>query len=258
VRARAAIGGARAIAPGRRAHAGGRPALPMEQRMDVSLWMTRALLTVAPETPLHAAARCMAEHRVRHLLVVAPQRPRHLLGIVSTHDLYRATDAGVNPFSPRAHDARAEAGGTVGAIMTAHPLTIPSATPLAEAARVLRDRKFGCLPVVDRGELVGVLTENDILRAFVRWTGADEPGYDVACVAPPHGDALGALGALAAARGLHVVSAAAFDHDGRRLLAVHFAGADDEAFVDDLWRSGHTILRVRRTGGRAVPPAART
>ncbi|MBL8754609.1 MAG: CBS domain-containing protein [Planctomycetes bacterium] len=213
--------------------------------MDTSLWMARDLLTVTPDTPVEDGAREMARRRVRHLLVVDGGDREHLLGIVSSHDLYLAAESGMNPFSPRAQD---RSGRTLGEIMTARPTTIAPTTPLAEAARLLRDKKFGCLPVVDHGRLVGVLTEHDILRAFVRWTGAEDPGYEVTAVAAKDHDAFGDLVRLAGVRGLRLVSAASFAHDGRDLLVLHVAGKHDDSFVDALWRCGHTILRVRTTG----------
>ncbi|MBX3464701.1 MAG: CBS domain-containing protein [Planctomycetes bacterium] len=219
--------------------------------MDTSLWMSRDLLTVDPATPLVAAARRMAQRRVRHVLVVDPPGSTHLVGIVSSHDLYLAAESGVNPFSPLAvEDERCP----VGAVMTPHPLSIPSSTSIADAARILHAKKYGCLPVVDHGELVGVLTEHDLLRAFVRMTGADQPGYEVTCVLTATDDVLGRLHELAVQHGLQLVSASMFDHDGRRFGVVHLVGPRSSAFVDGLWRSGHTILRVRAT--EASAPAA--
>jgi len=214
--------------------------------MDTSLWMTRELLTVTPTTPLHVASQCMAKRRVRHLLVVDAEGSQHLVGLVSSHDLFLAAESGINPFSPLAIDRGTKA--RVGDIMVTHPCSIPSTTSIAEAARLLRDKKFGCLPVVDRGELVGVLTENDLLRAFLCMSGADQPGYEVTCVVADGRDALGEMNTLAHQRGLRLVSAAVFDHDGKHYGVVHFAGKADDAFVDALWRCGHTILRVQPTG----------
>ena len=195
----------------------------------------------------------MAERRVRHLLVVDPTTPTELVGIVSSHDLYLAAESGVNPLSPRAFDGPTR---TIGEVMTAHPLTIAPSLPLAEAARILRDRKFGCLPVVDHGELVGVLTEHDILRAFLRWTGADQHGYEVTAVIGPDRDALGELNEVANTHGLRIVSASSFEHDKKPLLVLHVVGHRNEAFVDALWRCGHTILRVRATDGAPVATGA--
>jgi CBS domain-containing protein len=211
--------------------------------MDTSLWMSRDLLTVTPATPVHVASQRMARRRVRHLLVVADEGSDELVGLASSHDLFLAAEAGIHPFSPVAAD---RSSTTVGAIMTRSPRSIAPSTPIAEAARILRDEKFGCLPVVDRGVLVGILTEHDILRAFLRMSGADQPGYEVTCVVGDAGagDVLGVMHALATSRGLRLVSANVFDHDGKRYAVVRFAGVRDDAFVEALWASGLTILRV--------------
>ncbi|MBK8095989.1 MAG: CBS domain-containing protein [Planctomycetes bacterium] len=222
--------------------------------MDTALWMARDLLTATPDTPLAVAARQMAARHVRHLLVVADDDARRLVGLVSSHDLFLAADAGVHPNSPRAVDGDER---TLADIMTLHPATIPSTTSIAEAARILRDRKFGCLPVVDRGELVGVLTEHDILRAFLRMAGADQPGYEVTAIVGDTTDVLGTLHSLAERRHLRLVSASVFDHDRRRYAVVHFVGGPDDAFVESLWRSGLTILRVRAATEAAAFDASR-
>jgi CBS domain-containing protein len=230
--------------------------------MDTSLWMARDLLTIGPDTTLSAAARQMAERRVRHLLVVDPPGSRHLIGVVSSHDLYLAADAGVKPTSPHALTREHRHGEpVVASIMTVRPVTITSNTSIADAARLLRDKKFGCLPVVDHGELVGVLTEHDLLRAFLAVSGADQAGYEVTCVLAPGQDVIGEMNGLASRRGLQLCSASSFDHGGRRLGVVHFHGAKNDAFIDSLWRCGHTILRVRATGSGtpaviAAPPTA--
>lgn len=214
--------------------------------MDTSLWMARDLLTVVPETPLHVASKLMADRKVRHLLVVAREGSHELVGLVSSHDLFLAAESGISPFSPRAVDRLSQ---TVGDIMTRHPCSIPPNTSISEAARVLRDRKFGCLPVVDRGELVGILTEHDILRAFLRMSGGDQAGYEVTCVVRDGTDVIGRSNALATARGLRLVSTATFDHDKKRFAVLHFVGKRDDVFVESLWKSGLTILRVHETDG---------
>lgn len=226
-----------------------------ELAMDTSLWMARDLLTVTPDTLLHVASQAMAGRHVRHLPVVERVGSRRLVGLVSSHDLFLAAESGVNPFSPRAVDHGTQ---TVREVMTPHPCSIPSNTSIAEAARLLRDKKFGCLPVVDDGELVGILTEHDILRAFLRLSGADQPGYEVTCVVRGGADVLGEMSALAARAGLRMRNASVFDHESKRYALLHFAGKRDDAFVEALWQCGHTILRVRPMQGASGEVVVRT
>jgi CBS domain-containing protein len=52
-------------------------------------------------------------------------------------------------------------------IMTRSPTTISPAAPLREAVQILCDKKFGAIPVVEKGKLVGIITGVDMLRAFL-------------------------------------------------------------------------------------------
>jgi acetoin utilization protein AcuB len=51
--------------------------------------------------------------------------------------------------------------------MTENPVTVAPTTPLHEAARLLSERKIDALPVLEDGQLVGVMTSSDIFRAFL-------------------------------------------------------------------------------------------
>ena len=55
---------------------------------------------------------------------------------------------------------------TVGEVMTRGVVTVEPDRDLRQAARIMHERKIGALPVVDRGRLVGMLSEHDVLRAF--------------------------------------------------------------------------------------------
>jgi CBS domain-containing protein len=57
---------------------------------------------------------------------------------------------------------------TVGAVMTKNVVVVESGREATEAAQVMLDHKIGALPVVDRGHLVGIITETDLLRAYVK------------------------------------------------------------------------------------------
>ena len=59
---------------------------------------------------------------------------------------------------------------TVGQVMTQSVITVGPDRPARDAARLMLDNKIGALPVLDGGHLVGILTETDIVRAFVHMT----------------------------------------------------------------------------------------
>jgi CBS domain-containing protein len=131
----------------------------------VSLWMTRDPVRVSVNCPIARAARLMAAHRIRHVLVVDGDR---LAGIVSNRDVRGLLVDG-------ASERALSADSPVSATMTESVVTAAPSTPLAEAVRALLDRKIGALPIVEDGRLVGILTRSDALEAFLVWAERARP-----------------------------------------------------------------------------------
>jgi CBS domain-containing protein len=107
------------------------------------------------------ARQRMVDERIRHLIVVEHDR---VVGIVTDRDIR------LNLPSPATSLSVWEinfllAKLTVGAVMSSAVLVVESERPIAEAARLMIDHKIGALPVVDDGQLVGIITESDFVRA---------------------------------------------------------------------------------------------
>src|SRR5438105_2328858 len=136
--------------------------------MNVSMWMSRELVTITPHTPITEAAAFMARKNIRRLPVVEAHSAGHrLVGMVSAIDIFRAYPPNVNPFglAPETYQTSAKAAE----IMNRHPVTITPEAPIDEAVRVMRDQKIGELPVLRDATLVGLITESDIFRAFANF-----------------------------------------------------------------------------------------
>jgi CBS domain-containing protein len=144
--------------------------------MKVQDVMSREVLTVSPETPVHEVARLLSEHHVSGAPVVDADGA--LLGIVTETDLAHRLAAKVSP--PRSwlralfSAAPAEAldyakarGRRARDIMTAAPVTIGEEASLEEAARLLEEKGVRRLPVLRGGRLVGVISRADMLRALL-------------------------------------------------------------------------------------------
>jgi acetoin utilization protein AcuB len=138
--------------------------------MKIAKLMTTKLLTVSPDDSVEGAVRMLQQRGVRHLLVLDGH---DLVGILSDRDIKRALD-----FSKRKHKKLLNLGGLffllepilVREIMTKDPVSIAPSATAQEAAEVMVSRRFGALPVVKAGKLVGIVTESDLLRYFA---GAD-------------------------------------------------------------------------------------
>jgi CBS domain-containing membrane protein len=123
--------------------------------------MTRDAATLDRNDQLSVADDVMRLGRIRHMPVI--DEDGEVVGIVTQRDLFRG--ALVRAFGyGEAAQRRILKTIAVKEVMTSDPLTTAPDVPLAEAGRRMLDHKIGCLPVVDRGKLIGILTESDFVR----------------------------------------------------------------------------------------------
>jgi acetoin utilization protein AcuB len=133
--------------------------------------MQAAVITITPKTSLPEAMRLLRHRGIRHLPVVEDDT---LVGIVSDRDLKGAMASPAT--SLEAHELRYLLDAlTVDEIMTRAVITVGRTVPIEEAARLMVKEKVSALPVTERGRLVGIVTETDVLDLFVKGMGAGEP-----------------------------------------------------------------------------------
>jgi acetoin utilization protein AcuB len=130
-------------------------------------WMKPDPITVTGNVTIPDAYWLMVNHRIRRLLVVDNEK---LVGIVTMEDLRQKI-----PFTAFSMDAvRASdilAHYPVYKVMSHNPRTISPDIPLIEAARLMLENHISTLPVMKAEQLVGIITESDIFRAFVELIG---------------------------------------------------------------------------------------
>ena len=132
--------------------------------MKIRDLMTAKPITVDLDTPVLEARQIMLSKRIRHLLVTDGPK---LAGMVTDRDIR------LNLPSPATSLSVWEinyllARLTVESVMTKALVTVSPGWDPRDAAVLMLDHKIGALPVVDNGELVGIITETDLLQAFVK------------------------------------------------------------------------------------------
>jgi acetoin utilization protein AcuB len=135
--------------------------------MQVEQWMNRDPVTVGPQESFRTAMHLIRQKGIRHLPVVEGKR---LVGIVTDRDLRQAAPSGATSLSIHELHYLLEKL-TVREIMTRQVVTIRPDQTVEEAALLLLGHRIGGLPVVREGELVGIITETDILQAFLQLRG---------------------------------------------------------------------------------------
>jgi CBS domain-containing protein len=118
--------------------------------MTIGDFMSRNVLSVAPEDTIGEAAQLMADANVGSSVVLEHGR---LIGILTERDLLRAMAQRVHPSEARVREW-----------MTAEPVAVSESTSADEAARLMVENGFRHLPVVDGDRTLGVVSLRDVMR----------------------------------------------------------------------------------------------
>ncbi len=138
--------------------------------MRVSELMSKHVWTIRMSDSCHEAAARMCREKIGHLPVVANDGT--LQGIVTDRDLrHHLFGPGVFGHIGNVSVHTLLKAHSVKEIMSFPVVSVEPAASLEDAARLMRERKIGALPVVEAGRVVGILTETDLLRHICR---ADE------------------------------------------------------------------------------------
>ena len=124
--------------------------------------MSRNVTTLGRNDKLSAVGDLMKIDRIRHMPILDEQGSA--VGIVSQRDLFLSALVRALGFGTSAAEKVLDSL-LVKEVMTQNVITTTPDTPLPAAAQVMCDKKVECLPVVDGGRLVGILTEGDFVAA---------------------------------------------------------------------------------------------
>jgi CBS-domain-containing membrane protein len=141
--------------------------------------MTRDVITVSPETDIAHAARLLLEKSINGVPVV--DETGKLVGILCQSDLVAQQKRfpiptlftlldGFIPLTSMKHlerEVQKITATTVAEAMSPNPVTVRPEASIEEVGTIMVDRNFHTLPVVDRGELVGIVGKEDVLRTLL-------------------------------------------------------------------------------------------
>lgn len=129
--------------------------------------MTRDPACVSSTDTLRTAVDQLRLRKCRRLPVVDNGK---LVGIISDRDVRLALNS---PFilRERSQDETLLDRVLVAECMTPDPVCLSPEASVVDAARLIHDRRFGGVPIVDEGKLVGIVTETDVLGCFIRLLG---------------------------------------------------------------------------------------
>jgi CBS domain-containing membrane protein len=133
--------------------------------------MSTEMVTLLRNDRLSIAEDIMSLCRIRHLPVLGEDG--EVVGVLSQRDLLYGALAAVLGYGSSGR-RKLVSNVFVKEVMSPDPAVVAPDVPLAEAARIMSERKIGCLPVVEGQELVGILTEGDFVALYAAPTAASD------------------------------------------------------------------------------------
>ena len=167
--------------------------------------MTKNPIGVESSSTLCEAYSLMQEKGIRHLPVLENGK---LVGIITDRDLRLATSRlAERPFNP---DDRVEK------VMSKPVQIINPSDPVEQAIRIMRELKIGCLPVVEKGAVIGIITVSDIMDAFLKLIGINLPSGRLDLRMENKPGQLAKLANLLAERKINIHSILTYPENGKR------------------------------------------
>ncbi|WP_434339973.1 CBS domain-containing protein [Motilimonas cestriensis] len=131
--------------------------------------MSTSLHTLSPQDTLGDAAKFMADKRIRHIPIV--NEAEQLVGLISERDLLAAKQSSVIKDTG---DNAPWTKITIAQIMTRNLTTVDPKASVKSAAIYIQQHKFGCLPVVRKEKLLGIITDTDFVAVAINLLEIEE------------------------------------------------------------------------------------
>ena len=211
--------------------------------MYVDRIMTREVVVVAPNAKLAEIAQTMTERQVRHLPVVDASGT--LLGMIARRDVQKATPSSITTLSVGEVNYLTSKV-TAEQVMQADLIICTPQTLVEDAGLLIRQNKIGAIPVIDAGNLVGIVSTGDLLDFFLDITGCNtESTARIALHLPDAtGELAKLLGEINSCGGYiaTVVSPLHPDETGMRIAIVRYRHDNPQLVDQHLRDKGYDIL----------------
>ena len=178
--------------------------------------MKKDLITITKDERMITARKIMKEKNIRHLPVVDGKK---LIGLVTNMDIRKAEASPATSLEIRELHYLLDKL-TAGEIMTRNVITISPDISIEEAATLIHDNKIGCLPVVEDGNLVGMITENDVMEILIDVMGMKEKGSRLEVVVEDKPGALADVTRIIKEHNVNIISVVTdvADEPGKRVV----------------------------------------
>jgi acetoin utilization protein AcuB len=221
--------------------------------MFIKDWMKTNLVTVEYDDTVLDALHLMREHKIRRLPVL---RRGKLVGIITEKDIKEFSPSRASTLDIyEMHNVLAKT--EVKEAMTKDVITVSPDDPIERAALILRDMRFGGLPVVEKNDnLVGIITAVDVFDVFVEAMGMRKPGARVNITVEDKPGAIAEIAKILKIHNLNIISLATFftkeRDDKKRDIVIRLSGDRNNVndAINELKDNGYNVTNVLEMEGR--------
>ena len=212
--------------------------------MIIERRMTKNPVTINPEASVVEASELMKKEKVHRLPVL--DRDKNLIGVISEKDILFATPSPASSLS--IHEmAYLLSKLTVRKLMTKNPVTINRTTTVEEAARLMVDQDLSCLPVVEDGKLVGIVSKSDMFKILLELFGARHFGIRLSFLVDDKPGTIAAVSCVISDAGYDIISFGTFmgTDPSNAICTIKVQGCTREALLELLSPLVKEILDIR-------------
>ena len=205
--------------------------------------MSRPVISVSPDMPIHDARNLFKTEQIRRAPVVKNGK---LIGIISDQDLIDATPSRATSLSIWEMNYLISKI-TVKDVMSTDVVTINEDIPIEQAARIMVDNKIGGLPVMREGKVVGMITETDLFKVFLELMGARDNGVRVTALVDDHAGVLEEITDAITGIGGNFISFGQFTGEdvATKLLTFKVGGVKQEDVKKAIWDIAKEVWDIR-------------
>ena len=207
--------------------------------------MSKPVITIPPQMTVPDALNLMKQEHIRRLPVVEHGK---MVGIVTDKHLLSASPSPATSLSVW-EITYLLSKLAVDRIMSREVVTVSEDTPLEEAARIMIDNKIGGLPVLRGEQLVGIITESDLMKTFLEFMGARERGIRLTLLVKEEKGRLAQLARTIAELGGNIVAMGLFmgEDPSNRVATVKVAEVNRETLLNALRPLVLKVIDVRES-----------
>ena len=136
----------------------------MKKRTPISTIMTKDIIALNRTDSLETAEHLFKKHNIRHIPVVSGNI---IIGMLSYTDLLRISFADAVDDDSYNVDTVVYNMFSIDQVMAKTLVSVNSSTTIKEVAEILSEKEFHALPVIDNGELVGIVTTTDLINYLI-------------------------------------------------------------------------------------------